>query len=206
MHRITRFLLMFIIASIMSSCGGLRNYIRERQEATHGPKRGARDPRPNDTLSYKREGNTGKPGKIQEIAYFEEKWQVKFSGNEDPDFLKEVDSWLGVPYVYGGKSKEGTDCSGMIQTMFRQKYGLLLERSANDMQKDVDFIDIDRAAFGDILFFKINFKTVGHVALYLGQKRFIHATTSRGVIISSLDEDYYKKRFYKAGRLKKRPW
>lgn len=195
-------LLVFIVAT---SCGGLREHIRERQEATHGPKRGARDPRPKDSLC-RNDAKTNNPDKLKGVSYYENKWQVKLSGKEDEDFLSEVDSWLGVPYVYGGKSKQGTDCSGMIQTMYKQRYGLSLERSASDMQKDVDFINVDKANFGDILFFKINFKTVGHVAFYLGQKRFIHATTSRGVIISSLDEEYYEKRFYKAGRLKKKPW
>lgn len=194
--------LMFIIsAMILTSCGGLREHIRERQQATHGNHSQGRKPKPADTLSQKLDipdnGNKG-------IAYYEKKWQVSLSGNEDLAFLKEIDAWLGVPYVYGGESKSGTDCSGMIQTIYQKQYKILLKRSANDMQKDVDFISLEKAKLGDLVFFKINFKTVGHVALYLGQKRFIHATTSRGVIISSLEEEYYKKRFYKVGRINHR--
>jgi len=103
--------------------------------------------------------------------------------------------------VYGGKSKQGTDCSGMILTMYKTLYNLSLNRSANDMQKDVRFIDIDKAQLGDVLFFKISGDRVSHVGLYLGNRRFIHATTSKGVMISSLDEDYYSKRYFKCGRI-----
>jgi cell wall-associated NlpC family hydrolase len=113
-----------------------------------------------------------------------------------------MDSWLGVPYKYGGNSKSGTDCSGMIQQIYKNVYGIQLHRSAFDMQKDVDLISLEKAKLGDIVFFKIDQNKVSHVGLYIGDKKFIHASTSKGVIISSLDEDYYKTRFYAMGRVK----
>lgn len=190
----------------MSSCQGLREHIRERQLATHGPPKTIRDQRNvrRDSIQvtqrdHPRDRNTGLSATYKKYS---SKWGIELTGKEDVEFLEAIDGWLGVPYVYGGESKQGTDCSGMIQTLYKQIYGISLQRSANDMQKDVDFIDLDKGILGDILFFKINFKTVGHVALYLGQRKFIHATVSRGVIISCLDEAYYSKRYYKCGKLK----
>lgn len=192
----------------INSCQGIREHIRERQLATHGPPRSIRDQRNvnRDSVHADRQNNHRNSDRHTGLSAthkkFSVKWGVELSGEEDAIFLEAIDGWLGVPYVYGGESKKGTDCSGMIQTLYKEIYGISLQRSANDMQKDVDFIDLEKGKLGDILFFKINFKTVGHVALYLGQRKFIHATVSRGVIISCLDEDYYSKRYYKCGKLK----
>lgn len=204
---IRKALLILLVPLMFSSCAGLREHIRQRQLETHGPPRSIRDNRNDrterkdktrrDTLSNIADRNT--PTGI--YAKYGEKWKVELSGKEDVKFLEEIDSWLGTPYVYGGECKKGTDCSGMIMTMYKTLYNLSLNRSANDMQKDVKFIDLDKAKLGDVLFFKINGDRVSHVALYLGNRRFIHATTSKGVIISCLDEEYYSKRYYKCGRI-----
>jgi len=199
-----KILLLLLIPVVFSSCTGLREHIRQRQLETHGPPRKIRDLRghkqdstPHDTLSE----NIRKPGSASLYSRFEEKWQVELSRKEDPAFLEEIDSWLGTPYVYGGESKKGTDCSGMIQTIYKTVYHITLNRSASDMQKDVRFIDIGKAKLGDLLFFKISGDRVSHVGLYLGNRRFIHATVNKGVMISSLDEEYYSRRYYKCGRI-----
>jgi lipoprotein Spr len=54
---------------------------------------------------------------------------------------------------------------------------------------------------GDLVFFKINSRSITHVGIYLGNNRFAHASSSRGVVLSNLDEPYYKRYFYKGGRL-----
>lgn len=171
--------LLLCFAVLLSSCRGIIEHIKERQQATH------------EARTY--------------TSYFrqiEEKWGIKLPPNPDRKFIEEIDSWLGVPYKYGGNTKQGTDCSGMIQQIYKNVYNIQLQRSAEGMQKDVEFIQLEQARLGDILFFKIDHKKVSHVGLYLGDGKFIHATTSKGVIISSLEEKYYKERFYKVGRLK----
>ncbi|OFY11204.1 MAG: hypothetical protein A2W93_08685 [Bacteroidetes bacterium GWF2_43_63] len=204
---IRKALILLLIPVVFSSCAGLREHIRERQLETHGPPKNIRDNR-NDLTERKDKTRRDTLSNISErnaptgvYAKYGEKWKVELSGTEDAKFLEEIDSWLGTPYVYGGECKKGTDCSGMILAMYETIYNLALNRSANDMQKDVRFIDIDKAQLGDVLFFKINGDRVSHVGLYLGSRRFIHATTSKGVMISSLDEDYYSKRYYKCGRI-----
>ncbi|PKP03837.1 MAG: hypothetical protein CVU11_06915 [Bacteroidetes bacterium HGW-Bacteroidetes-6] len=210
-----RFAIIVLTPVLLASCAGLREHIKERQLETHGPPRTVNDNRKNpriahrndtaatkhrnDTTASKRDIDTRTTSGV--YKKYSEKWNIELTGNEDVKFIEEIDTWLGTPYVYGGESKKGTDCSGMIQTMYKNLYGISLNRSANDMQKDVRFIDLNKACLGDILFFKINFQTVGHVALYLGNRRFIHATVNKGVMISCLDEDYYSKRYYKCGRI-----
>ncbi|MCX7697786.1 MAG: C40 family peptidase [Bacteroidales bacterium] len=169
----------FVLTLSLVSCRGLIEHIRERQRATHEARTHA---------TY--------------FKQIEQKWGVKLPPQVDRKFIEEIDSWLGVPYKYGSNTKQGTDCSGMIQQIYKTVYGIDLERSAAGMQKNVDFIPLERAQLGDILFFKIDFKKVSHVGLYLGDRKFIHATTSKGVIISSLDEKYYQDRFFQAGKIK----
>lgn len=201
-----RLFLLVLTPLLLASCTGLREHIKERQLETHGPPRSVNDNRRNPRASHQNDTTSSRHNNDTRVASgvykkYSDKWNVQLTGYEDAKFIEEIDTWLGTPYVYGGASKKGTDCSGMIQTMYKNLYGISLNRSANDMQKDVRFIDLNKARLGDILFFKINFQTVGHVALYLGDRRFIHATVNKGVMISCLDEDYYAKRYYKCGRI-----
>lgn len=196
----------------LSSCSGLREHIKQRQLETHGPPKSIKDYQRDGTASSDnsagvsnneaKDTNRGNRTKNSTaVSKYSEKWNVTLPDDANAEFLKEIDSWLGTPYVYGGESKSGTDCSGMIQTIYKTIYGINLQRSANGMQKDVKFIALHKAELGDIVFFKINFQTVGHVALYLGDRKFIHATVNKGVMISSLDELYYSKRYYKVGKI-----
>ena len=118
------------------------------------------------------------------------------------NLIKEIDSWLGVPYKYGGKDKSGTDCSGMVFSIYNNVYGFSLNRSSYDIIQNVIKVPIEEAKFGDLVFFKIYKNRVSHVGIYLGDKKFIHASTQLGVRIDSLEMPYYRDRFYMAGRIK----
>jgi lipoprotein Spr len=113
-----------------------------------------------------------------------------------------IGEWYGTPYKYGGCIKSGVDCSCFASLLSEKVYNRHLPRSANDMYLQADKFGIDDAREGDLLFFRINSKTVTHVGIYLGRKMFVHASTSRGVSVSSLDEAYYRKYFFCAGRVK----
>lgn len=194
-------ILLLALAPTMFSCSGLREHIKQRQLETHGPKKGVHNNNVAKESNKPKENKTSNTANASIYKKYSEKWKVDLSGKENANFLADIDSWLGVPYVYGGNSKKGTDCSGFIQTLYKENYGISLNRSANDMQKDVEFIDISKGKLGDILFFKINGSRVSHVGLYLGNRRFIHATTSKGVMINSIDDAYYTTRYYKCGRI-----
>lgn len=144
----------------------------------------------------KDEGN--KKSNFYDIA--SQKLGYTLIGNEDTKFLSNAIDWLGVPYKYGGCTKEGTDCSCFVITFYKDVYGINLPRKSEDMLAKSTVIDRENLTTGDLLFFKIAGDKVSHVAIYVSKGNFIHATTSKGVMINNLEENYYKKYYYKAGR------
>lgn len=113
-----------------------------------------------------------------------------------------VTEWYGVPYRYGGCQKSGVDCSCFASILCEKVYGYSLPRRASDIFKSCKQFGIDQAKEGDLVFFTIGSSNVTHVGIYLRKKYFVHASTSRGVMVNSLNEAYYKKYFLCAGRLK----
>jgi len=109
--------------------------------------------------------------------------------------IDEASAWLGTPYKYGGSTRSGADCSGFVSTVYKTAAGRKLPRSSRDQAGAGNAVDINKAKPGDLLFFNTSGGGVSHVGIYLGNRTFIHASTSRGVIYSSLDEQYYKSRF-----------
>jgi len=133
---------------------------------------------------------------------FSTKFGYQLSGTENVDFLKEVDEWLGTPYKYGSRIKQkGTDCSGFVGSVYLNVYGITLSRMSSAMYNDVKPIKKENLQEGDIIFFKINGKTISHVGIYISNNKFAHASVKRGVVINDLDEEYYKKRFFTGGRV-----
>jgi len=109
-----------------------------------------------------------------------------------------------TPYLYAGITSSGLDCSGFIFVSFRDALGVSVPRSTSGIYSWAEKITIDQAQPGDLLFFKTdNTGRITHVALYLGNRRFIHAASlgqRTGVIYSSLDESYWANAFVGAGR------
>jgi lipoprotein Spr len=119
----------------------------------------------------------------------------------NPYLYYQVYDWIGTRYKYAGKSKKGIDCSGFVCEMYRNTYCISLSGGSRDIWPTVTPVEKDSLREGDILFFKIKKGQISHVGVYLGNNKFAHASVKQGVIISDLDEEYYKKYFYKGGRL-----
>jgi hypothetical protein len=119
---------------------------------------------------------------------------------------KEAGSWLHVPHVYGGASRKGTDCSFLVYTIYKTVYGKILERnSAGMLNTNCKRISKKQLKEGDLIFFNTIGKPeshINHVGIYLKDNKFLHTSTSRGVIVSDLDEDYYRKTWVCGGRVK----
>ena len=110
--------------------------------------------------------------------------------------------WYGVPYKYGGCQKAGIDCSCFTSVLVERVYGKKVERTADGIYNECHKILPNEMKEGDLVFFKINANRVSHVGVYLKDKLFVHASTSKGVIISSMNEVYYKTYFHSGGHLK----
>lgn len=106
--------------------------------------------------------------------------------------------WKGVRYRLGGDTKRGIDCSAFVQRTFRDQFGLELPRSTSEQQDTGKEITRSKLRPGDLVMFRAG-STGRHVGIYLGNDNFVHASTSSGVMISSLNDDYWKKR-YREGR------
>lgn len=110
-------------------------------------------------------------------------------------------TWLGTPYVYGGSSHSGTDCSGFTMSVFA-KFGYSLPHGAQGQYRRSEHVTASQRKAGDLVFFTApGYSSIEHVGIYLGSGRFIHASSSSGVIVSSLYEDYYSTHYYGAGRI-----
>lgn len=112
-----------------------------------------------------------------------------------------IDGWVGVKYKYGGTGKEGVDCSGFVQQVFKNVFQKSLERTATAMVNQCKVIDKSDLSEGDLVFFDISGKN-SHVGIYLCNNYFIHASTSKGVILSLLTQEYYVKYWGRAGRVR----
>lgn len=115
---------------------------------------------------------------------------------------KEVEQWLGTPYRYGGNTRKGVDCSGFVNAVYLSVYRIQLPRSSKDIYARCKKISRKELKEGDLVFFDYEGKGVSHVGLYLSDGQYAHASTSKGVVISDLDNSFSKKKYVGAGRIR----
>ena len=108
---------------------------------------------------------------------------------------------LGVPYVYGGKTPRGFDCSGLVHYAYHQ-LGIDVPRTAADQLRRSKPIHLRQLEAGDLVFFRHKREPVSHVGIYLGNDQFIHAPSSgKRVSYGTIGDGYYRDHFYAGGRL-----
>lgn len=131
------------------------------------------------------------------INYFSENPKVN-------TLLNTAYSYLGTPYRHAGTTREGMDCSGFVSTTY-QSVDVRLSRSSTDMANQGVEIPLSKVILGDLLFFKTSRKKrINHVGIVVetgDEVKFIHSSSSKGVITSSLSEPYWKKNYIKAKRV-----
>jgi lipoprotein Spr len=112
-----------------------------------------------------------------------------------------IDDWYGTPYRLGGTTKKGVDCSAFTQFLFTSVYGLSIPRTAREQYNLTSRISRTQLKEGDLIFFNTR-GGISHVGVYLQNNKFVHASTSGGVMISDVFDEYWARKFVGVGRLK----
>lgn len=117
------------------------------------------------------------------------------------DLYNFIDNWYGTHYRMGGTTKKGIDCSAFSGTLLSTIYSFNVPRTAREQYKICEHLNKQDLLPGDLVFFNTRGRGVSHVGVYLANNHFVHSSSSEGVKISSLDEDYYSRKFIGGGRV-----
>ena len=143
-------------------------------------------------------------GNLDNATYEELKWQAEakeYGGNvASTKILKTAAQYKGVPYVFGGTTPRGFDCSGYVQYVFA-KHGIRLTRTADTQAREGKFVSRKNLKPGDLVFFTTYEPGASHVGIYAGNNLFWNATSSRGIMLSNLTDSYWGPRYYTARRI-----
>lgn len=112
---------------------------------------------------------------------------------------RHFNEWYGTPYRYGGLDKRGVDCSGFVYITYRQVFGADIPRTTDSLARTGNRVTVYDLQPGDLVLFRTG--SYNHVGLYLADGIFMHASTSKGVMFSGLDEKYWRDHFWQARRI-----
>lgn len=165
---------------LLSSCGSMRKANRAEE-------------------STRADGSNRKQDKAL-VEKYEQLLGININPETSLKLYKSIDAWMGVPYKYANATKQGTDCSGLVFNLYQEVYNMKLPRSTDDQYKLIDKVKPKNLEEGHLVFFKIEKgKKVSHVGLYLGNNKFIHSSTSKGVRIDDMTDKYYQQTYIGGG-------
>ncbi len=118
------------------------------------------------------------------------------SGNVDKGRMgKIIAGYLRTPYKSGGTGKLGLDCSGLVYVVYRDYNGTRLPANTDKLYRNLKKVDYRNIKYGDLVFFTFDGTPVSHVGIYVGNDKFVHASKTRGVVISEITDDYYRQNY-----------
>ena len=112
-----------------------------------------------------------------------------------------ISSYLGTPYKKNGTSRLGIDCSGLVREVYRRYSGINLPHDTKKLLSLAKKVQKKNLLYGDLVFFTFESREVSHVGIYIENGEFVHASISQGVIISGLNDEYYRKGYVGARRV-----
>ncbi len=214
-----RHLLTYLSAILLlTSCSAVKNAFQQKQSTTASTTAEEKsDVRP----EYKRV-RTGSSNSTQQSSIFQTKDVAKYSSSlelfsisqfryairldvpveiiQNKPLYELIDSWWGTPYRLGGTTQKGVDCSSFVQTIMLGVFAMQLPRTAREQKEVSSWIPMTDLKEGDLIFFNTR-GSVSHVGIYLHNNKFVHASTSGGVMISDLNETYWSRKLLGAGRV-----
>lgn len=217
-------LILFMLSGLLSSCSALKTVFQapqalamQQHRAASGPFIDGIEVQPVETTVVAKVTHTGKSTQqdfskqLADVASALEFFSVnqfKYALRLDVPveliqnrFLYDfIDDWWKTPYRLGGTGKNGIDCSAFVQTLMLSVFGFNLPRTAREQKGTTDRISDAELREGDLVFFNTG-RGISHVGVYLHNNKFVHASTTAGVIISDLAETYWSRRYLGAGRL-----
>lgn len=151
---------------------------------------------------------TGPDGSGKGGMTVDKKWSsldITLDRHDNKRLYREIKSWLGAPYLYGGRSRKGTDCSGFVMEIYKKVYHIDIERnSAKIFEENCKRIRLSQLREGDLVFFNTSNdpnRGINHVAIYLKENKIAHATSSRGVMISDMRQKFWTQHCLFGGRV-----
>lgn len=154
--------------------------------------------------SFQKQHKLKADGELNDATYQKLTWEAfakegipKVKGKE---IVSRAAKYKGVPYVFGGTTTKGFDCSGYVQYVFKDCKAKL-PRLADEQALQGIFVTQKQLRPGDLVFFTTYAAGASHVGIYAGDGQFWSASSSKGVILSSLKDDYWKQRYYGARRV-----
>jgi len=202
-------MILFMLESCSSSSQTSR-YNKPKEESNEGKNR-IRFTSENDERPDESEAEDLTTANVADDILSNKEFAEKYSKLKDSNIpltdrekiLFEIASYLNTPYQYGGNDRHGIDCSAFTQNVMQKSIGLHLPRTAREQYLAGEFVkNISDLKFGDLVFFDTSKNSYpGHVGIYLGDDRFAHSSSSSGVIISSLKNQYYSSRFIGGRRI-----
>lgn len=165
------------------------------KEEIDGPIEQTEIPQPIQDVEVRKE--TTEDESLGEIEQDKPK-QVETHNNGNVNIIEEARSLTGIPYLWGGTSTAGFDCSGFIQYVYKEQ-NITIPRTVTDIWNFAS--PTDSASVGDLVFFETYKAGPSHLGIYIGNDEFIHAGVSNGVQISSLNSDYWQQRYIGSKRI-----
>jgi lipoprotein Spr len=213
-----RHLLTYLSAILLlTSCSAVKNAFQPKQSTAVTSTEEKHEVRP----EYKRVG-TGSSTSTKQAGVFQTKDVASYSSSLELFSLSQfkyairldvpvetilnkplyelIDNWWGTPYRLGGTTQKGIDCSAFVQTLMIGVFAMQLPRTAREQKEISAWIPMSDLKEGDLVFFNTR-GSVSHVGVYLQNNKFVHASTSGGVMISDLNETYWSRKLLGAGRV-----
>ena len=150
-------------------------------------------------------GCAGTGGSLKEpvsVTVREDAVNLSSSSTVRSVLLEQYSEWQGTPHRMGGMSRSGIDCSGLVQRVFRAHLGHELPRTTKYQVRVGEPVSRDQLRPGDLIFFKTGYKT-RHVGIYTGASQFLHASSSQGVSLSNINNQYWVSNYWQSRRIAK---